>query len=154
MYVNARICMYAHICTYMHKYILWPSQCMYMHVYAIYACILQNLQVYACISSYDPQQHWDCCHLPKSQSLWTPSSGPNSGHPWDYGKSLLFVIGNIFADPISGTTPLGTPPGPLLHPPASGSSGKPSTPYQSSLIQSHGLSQEIWRTGLHPAAIE
>ena len=123
MYVYARICMYARICTYMHVYIPCPSQCMYMHVYSIHACILQ---VYACIYSYDPLQHWDCCHLPKSQSLWTPLSGPNSGHPWAYGKSVLFVIGNIFADPFSGTTLLSTPPGPLLHPP--GSSGKPPTP--------------------------
>ena len=123
MRVYACMLVYAHICMY-----IFPAQvnaciCMYMHVYAIYACILQG---YACIYIYDPLQDWDCCHLPKSQSLWTPSSGPNSGHPWDYGKSVLFVIGNIFADPISGTTPLGTPPGPLLHPP--GSSGKPPAP--------------------------
>ncbi len=42
---------------------------------------------------------------------------------WQVG---LFVIGNIFADQILGTTPLSTPPGPLLHP--SGSAGKPPMP--------------------------
>ena len=120
--MSAYACMhvYAHICMY-----IFPAQvnaciCMYMpymHVYCKY------MHVY---TAMNPYKTGICCHLPKSQSLWTPSSGPNSGHPWAYGKSVLFVIGNIFADPISGTTPLSTPPGPLLHPP--GSSGKPPAP--------------------------
>ncbi len=134
MYLNIYACMmppleghsvcdivYAHICMYIVLAQVSVCICMYMtymHVYCKY--------MHACISSYDPLHHWDCCHLLKSQSLWTPSSGPNSGHPWACGKLVLFVIGNIVADPISGTTPLSTPPGPLLHPPVS--ARKPPTP--------------------------
>ncbi len=86
---------------YMHVY------CKYMHVYP--AMTPNNTGIAATFPNHSPTI--------KRAQLRAPH-----GH----GKSVLFVIGNIFADPISGTTPLSTPPGPLLQPP--GSSGKPPTP--------------------------
>ncbi len=110
--IYAHICMYicqaqVNVCICMYMPYILHVYCKYMHVYTVMTPY--NTGIDATSPNHSPSGHHQ--------------AGPTQGTPWAYGKSVLFVIGNIFADPISGTTLLSTPPGPLLQPP--GSSRKP-----------------------------
>ena len=108
--------------------------------------------VYSCISWNDTRRHWNRCHIPENHSLWAAIGGPHSGHPRASEHSLFSAIGKGCADPIWRTPPRGTRPGPLKRPSCSARRGPMHNPR--TIIQSHGLPQQIWPVGVHPDALE
>ena len=115
----------------------------------VYACISWNDIVYACISWNDTLRHWNRCHVPEKHSLRVATGGPHSGHPTASGHPL-FSVGKGCADPIWRTPPRGTRPGPLKRPSRSARRSPMHDPR--TIVQSHGLTQQIWPVGVHPDA--
>ena len=148
MQVNACIsytCIYKLFASlYMHVYVrIW----WYLYVYDVYACIGF---VCACIFWNDTLRHWNRCHVPEKHSPWAAIGGPHSGHPRASGHPLYSAVGKGCADPIWRTPPRGTRPGPLKRPSRFARRSPMHDPR--TIIQSHGVPQQIWPVGVHPDA--
>ena len=140
-YPSINLSVYERIRTYTHVYAcICMYMCIYacMHIYAHICMYIYSAQVNECICMYMPYMHVYCKYMhvtpyntgidatsPNHSPSGHHQAGPTQGTP-GHMASQLIRHRQHFADPISGTTPQGTPPGPLLHPP--GSSGKPPTP--------------------------
>ena len=130
------------ICIYVYVY---DGICMYM-TYMYVLCFYMHHN--ACISWNDTLTHWNRCHVPEKHSPWAAIGGPHSGHPRASEHPLFSALGKGWADPIWRTPPRCTRPGP---PPVLFTRRSPMHDPRT-VIQSNGLSQQIWQVGVHEDA--
>ena len=134
--------MYVYVCICMYIRRIKPAQ--------VNVCICMYIYVYVCIFWNDTLRHWNRCHVPEKQSQWAAICGPHSGHPKASEHPLFSAVGKGCADPIWRTPPRGTRPGPLKRPSRSARRSPMHNPR--TIIQSHGVPQQIWPVGVHPDA--
>ena len=144
MYVYVCICMYMYvyvcICMYIRR--IKPAQ--------VNVCICMYVYVYVCIFWNDTLRHWNRCHVPEKHSPWAAVGGPHSGHLRASGLPLYSAVGKGCADLIWRTPPRGMRPGPLKHPSRFARRSPMHDPR--TIIQSHGVPQQIWPVGVHSGA--
>ena len=134
--------MYVYVCICMYIRRIKPAQ--------VNVCICMYMYVYACIFWNDTLRHWNRCHVPENHSPWVAVGGPHSGHPRASGHPLYPAVGKGCADPIWRNPPRGTRPGPLKRPSRFARRSPMHDPR--TIIQSHGVPQQIWPVGVHPDA--
>ncbi len=100
-----------HICMYMQYMYVYVCICVYMYawtsitVYARIWCICTYFVCISCIFWSNTNQHSNCCHVPKTQSLGAAISGPES-HILSYStcfkdqiiKRLAYISSRSAAD--------------------------------------------------------